>query len=106
MYIISITVIGLIIVLFGSTIFKIITSNSNTQSSNKIGNIWFVCLLILNIFIIIFLYMYTNLKLNQVGNKGKSGEPGISGQDGDPCSFPDTKTVYYANYISSPTLIT
>jgi len=105
MYIVLITVIGLIIVLFGSTVFKVITSNSTIQNNNRIGNIWFICLLLLNIFVIIFLYVYTNLKINQVGNKGKSGNPGIPGEDGEPCAFPDKKDIYYVNYISSPTLV-
>jgi len=100
MYVLIGTVLGLIIFLFGSTIVKLFTSYS-TNDYQK-GNIWFMSLLIINIILIIFLYMYNYYISNQVGKKGNDGPPGNIGSDGGGCCITDPKQTYYRKYTNLP----
>jgi len=104
MYILVITILVLITYLFGSTIFKLSTSYASNDYQK--GNIWFVSLLIINITVIIFLYLYTKYISNQVGVKGNYGPIGNIGNKGTDCAIPDPKNTYYEEYnkISIPTL--
>jgi len=100
MYILIITILILILYLFGSTIVKLFTSYS-THDYQK-GNVWFMSLLIINISVIGFLYIYNNYISNLTGQKGNSGKPGYIGNDGVDCIVPDPKTIYYKQYVKSP----
>jgi hypothetical protein len=100
MYILITTIIVLISYLFGSTIFKIFTSYSSNDLQT--GNIWFVSLLIINITVIIFLYLYTNYIPNQIGLKGNPGYAGYKGKDGNDCIITDPKSIYYEEYTKIP----
>jgi hypothetical protein len=100
MYILVITILVLIIYLFGNAIFKLFTSYSSNDYLK--GNIWFVSLLIINITIIIFLYLYNNYIINQVGLKGNPGSAGFIGGDGDVCIISDPKCIYYEQYNRIP----
>ena len=102
MYILIVTVLGLIIFLFGSTIFKLFTSYLSNDYQK--GNIWFISLLIINITVIIFLYMYNYYISNRVGLKGNAGIRGYIGNDGSTCIVTDDKTIYYKHYNKSPLL--
>jgi hypothetical protein len=99
MYLIFATVIVLIIVLFGSSIYKLIVSNvTNSAPSIKIGNLWFVTLLVVNITIIIFIFTFYYSKANAVGKVGPAGDKGKSGSDGEPCMITIPNSMYYAPY--------
>jgi hypothetical protein len=100
MYILSITILVLISYLFGSTIFKLFTSYSSNEYQK--GNIWFISLLIINITVIIFLFVYTNYISNQIGSKGIPGSAGTSGCDGDDCIIKDPKSKHYEHYNKVP----
>ena len=102
MYILIATILGLTIFLFGSTIVKLFTSY--TTNDYQKGNIWFMSLLIINIIVIIFLYMYNYYISNQIGKKGNDGPSGNKGIEGTPCYFDDPKSIYYIEYIKTPIL--
>jgi len=97
MYIILGTMIVLIIYLFGTTIFSILKTYSSTGNpSFRTGNLWFISLLIINITIILFLYIFYNYKLQTVGKQGSTGNKGNTGLQGDECiiTFPNTNNNY------------
>ena len=100
MYILFGAILFVIILLFGSTLFKLITSN--TPMNYQSGTIWFVSLLLINIIIVSFLYYYTNYKANIAGDKGKPGPAGISGRNGEDCKILEEKCI---NYIPLNTYI-
>jgi len=94
MYIVFGTVIVLVIVLFGSSIFSMIKSyTSNPNPSFKIGNMWFIGLLIINLILIIFIYTFYYNKSTEVGKMGATGNKGNTGLPGNDCVFtiPNTK---------------
>lgn len=101
MYIVIVTIFILVFVLFGSTIVKLLTSYS---SNSQKGNVWFISLLIINIFIILFLYGYNYYISNLPGKKGGDGTIGNSGSNGLNCIMTDPKTIYYKNYNNAPLL--
>ena len=78
--------------------------SSYTSNNTQIGNIWFISLLIINITIILFLYLYNNYITNQVGLKGNPGSAGFIGGNGDVCIITDPKCIYYKDYSKTPTL--
>jgi hypothetical protein len=89
MYLLFATVIVLMIVLFGSTIFSMIkTYTINSNPKFILGNLWFIGLLIINVLIIIFLYSFYYYKSNVVGKDGPSGDKGFNGYDGNECIIP------------------
>ena len=90
MYILYLSLIGCILVFFAQTIYTLIKEYSTktlNDNTNVIGNIWFVCLLIINITILIFIYLYYNSKITILGKEGIEGPPGLPGEDGDLCLF-------------------
>ena len=90
MYIIYLSLIGCILVFFAQTIYTLITAYSSKtlkDSSSVIGNLWFICLLIINIAILIFIYLYYNSKITIIGKSGIDGPPGLRGEDGELCMF-------------------
>jgi len=93
MYILFGAILFVIIILFGSTLLKLITSN--TPMNYQSGTIWFVSLLLINIIIVSFLFYYTNYKANLPGDKGIPGPIGIKGGKGGDCKFSDPKCEYY-----------
>ena len=100
MYIIIITTFILIFILFGTTLIKIFTSYSSNTSQK--GNIWFVSLLIINIFIIFFLYGYNYYITNLAGKEGNIGPAGSVGNKGLDCIIKDPNTMYYITYNNRP----
>ena len=102
MYIIIVTIFILVFILFGSTLIKLFTSYSSNTSQK--GNVWFISLLIINIFIILFLYGYNYYISNLPGKKGGDGSIGNSGSNGLNCIMTDPKTIYYKNYNNAPLL--
>ena len=101
MYIIFGTIIILIIVLFGTGLLKIFKSYaSQTNTGSSTGNIWFITLLLINIFIICFIYSYYYYKISLEGNKGPDGPSGLSGTIGNDCIIPEKINLYYQKYNS------
>ena len=101
MYIIFGTIIIIIIVLFGNTLVKIFkTYATQSNPGSQVGNLWFVSLLLINIFIIGFIYSYYYYKLGLAGNLGPTGGVGLNGQNGDNNIFIDSNCAYYQNYTS------
>ena len=103
MYIVIITVIVLIIFLFGSTMFKLFTSYSSNDYQK--GNIWFISLLVINIIVIIFLCMYNYHISNKVGLQGNFGPTGQAGSAGVPCYVGESKNKFYKQYTKTPSPI-
>ena len=96
MYLIYATAIILIIILFGNTIFTMIkTYTLHPNASFQYGSPWFIGLLLINIFVLIFIYAFYYYKLNTVGNIGSTGDRGFSGQSGDSCVFPTSIQYQY-----------
>ena len=88
--IIYLSIIILIFVLFWQTIYTLVTSQINNivkDNKNIIGNIWFICLVIINISIISFIYIFNYYKLEEKGPQGFDGEKGFDGIIGEPCSI-------------------
>ena len=84
--------IAIIFFMFWQTIYIVLTSytsHAKTSSNLLIGNIWFVLLLVMNITIILFIYLFYYYKSNEKGIKGLIGEPGFSGYQGEQCYIKD-----------------
>ena len=74
---------------FGSTIYSAITSSSaNSNNKISIGNKWFVGLLIINLAIVIFICAFYYSKTHLVGDKGLTGQIGFPGSQGYDCKIP------------------
>jgi heme/copper-type cytochrome/quinol oxidase subunit 2 len=101
MYVIIITIFVLIFILFGNTLIKLYTSYSSNTSQK--GNVWFASLLIINIIIILFLYLYNYYITNREGKEGNIGSPGTVGSNGLNCIMKDPKNAYYITYNNTPT---
>ena len=83
-----ITLLVCLVVLFWQSLYIIIkayASNSLTSKNMYIGNIWFISLLIINIAIIIFIYLFYKHKISNIGLVGIDGPRGLPGEDGDVC---------------------
>jgi heme/copper-type cytochrome/quinol oxidase subunit 2 len=99
MYIVFGSIIFIIIVLFGSSIFSMVkTYTSNPNPSFKIGNLWFITLLIINITVIVFIYTFYYYKSIEVGKLGSDGDRGFKGKEGEPCFITIPNSMYYQNY--------
>jgi hypothetical protein len=99
MYLVFAAIIGIIIVLFGSSIITLIKANvSNSTPSVKLGNLWFSILLIINITIIIFIYVFYYYKTSDAGKLGPTGKKGLNGEEGEPCMITMPNSIYYAPY--------
>ena len=88
MYIFYITLLVCLIALFWQTIYTIVSAYmiKNINASNMyIGNVWFICLLIMNIIIIFFIYLFYKYKISTIGKLGLDGPRGMSGEDGELC---------------------
>lgn len=86
MYIIFGTVIVLLIFLFGSTLLSMIKNYvTNSSPTVKIGNVWFVGLLLINVIIIIFICGFYYYKSNEIGQHGLTGDKGFAGYEGETC---------------------
>ena len=84
--IIIVSVLLIIVVYFASTIFTVIsTVSSNTDNKVSIGNKWFVGLLIINITLITFTYLFYYYKIQTKGDNGATGLVGFDGISGDSC---------------------
>lgn len=74
---------------FGSTIYSAITSSSaNSNNKISIGNKWFVGLLVINLAIVIFICAFYYSKTHLVGDKGLTGQIGFPGSQGYDCKIP------------------
>ena len=99
MYVIFGTIIVLVIVFFGSSIFSMIkTYATNPNPTVKIGNMWFISLLLINITLVIFIYSFYYYKSTSVGSLGKTGDKGFTGKSGKECIITLPNANYYANY--------
>ena len=97
MYIIFASIIIMIIILFGSSILSMIISNvSNSTPNVKMGNIWFGILLIINISVVIFIYVFYYYKTSNIGKIGPTGDKGFEGIKGETCMISNCD--YYAPY--------
>jgi hypothetical protein len=89
MYIIYASLLLIVLVYFGTTIFTVISSvKSNSNNKVSIGNIWFVGLLIINLILISFTCTFYYYKSKTIGNKGTTGHKGFDGQPGEGCLIP------------------
>ena len=85
-----VVIIVLIFVCFWHNLYLILNtyiSNAMKSSNSIIGNIWFISLLIINISIVIFIYMFYYYKSMEKGDSGNEGNKGFDGQPGEPCSI-------------------
>jgi heme/copper-type cytochrome/quinol oxidase subunit 2 len=99
MYIIFGSVIVMVIILFGGSIFSMVkTYTTNPNPSFKIGNMWFITLLAINIILIIFIYKFYELKTQEVGKDGAIGDKGNTGKSGKDCIITVANTNNYAGY--------
>ena len=97
MYIFYITLLVCVFVLFWQTIYTIVKAYSDKalNSSNMyIGNIWFICLLIINITIIFFIYLFYKYKILNIGREGIDGPKGLQGEDGELCMIKSQCNTY------------
>jgi len=93
MYIIIASFLIVIFIFFWQTIYTVISSyasNSLKSSNSIIGNMWFICLLIINLCLIIFIYGFYYYKVNTPGNTGNYGDKGFDGERGEPCYIKDS----------------
>lgn len=92
MYVFYVTVIVLIFIFFWQTIYTVISSYySNATKSQKsiVGNLWFICLLIINLSLVIFIYVFYYYTSIKTGEAGLNGDKGYKGLDGEPCFMKD-----------------
>ena len=92
MYIIIVSLLIIIFILFWQTIYTVISayaSNSIKSSNSMIGNMWFICLFIINLSLILFIYFYYDYKLKTPGDIGNFGDKGFDGELGEPCYIKD-----------------
>ena len=88
MYIFYITLLVCVVVLFWQSLYTMVKaykSNSLNSKNMYIGNIWFNSLLIINITIIFFIYLFYKYKISNIGRLGIDGPPGLRGEDGELC---------------------
>ena len=85
MYVIIISILIVLVILFWSTIKVMLKTMTSSNLEN--GYLWFFSLLIINIFVISILVGFYKYKKNQKGNQGTIGAAGFSGQQGDECFF-------------------
>lgn len=94
MYIIFSSIFFILVAFFWQTLYTIITGYmkySSKSLNSIIGNLWFICLLIINIIIIIFIYVFYYYKSTEKGLDGNKGSQGFDGQQGDPCYIKTNK---------------
>jgi hypothetical protein len=88
MYIFYITLLICVFVLFWQSVYTIIkayTSNSLNSKNMYIGNVWFFSLLVVNLTIILFIYLFYKHKISNIGRLGIDGPQGLAGDDGELC---------------------
>jgi len=93
MYIIIASFFIVIFIFFWQTIYNVISayaSNSLKSSNSIIGNMWFISLLIINLSLIIFIYVFYYNKINTPGDSGNYGDKGFQGEIGKPCYIKDS----------------
>ncbi len=79
-----------IFVFFWQVIYNVVitySSNATKSAQSLIGNLWFICLLIINITIILFIYLFYNNKITTPGKAGIDGNVGFAGLQGEPCDI-------------------
>lgn len=89
-YIIYSTIVILLILFFGDTIFTLIKTytSSDINKSFKIGNIWFISLLLINITIVSFICIFYYYKSTNTGKIGNAGDAGFTGLPGEQTIIP------------------
>ena len=98
MYVFYVTVLVLIFIFFWQTIYTVISSHySNATKSKKsiVGNLWFICLLIINLSLVIFIYVFYYYTSLEPGKNGLDGDKGYKGLDGEPCFMKDENCKKY-----------
>lgn len=68
-------------------------SNTTKSSNSLIGNIWFICLFIINLIIVSFIYLFYNYKSTLPGKIGLDGQKGYNGIIGEPCYIKSTNCI-------------
>jgi len=63
---------------------------SSKSLNSIIGNLWFICLLIINLSLILFIYIFYYNKINTPGDNGNYGDKGYEGEIGEPCYIKDS----------------
>ena len=97
MYIFYITLIVCVFVLFWQTVYTIIkayTSNSLNSKNMYIGNVWFFSLLVINLTIIFFIYLFYKYKISDIGRLGIDGPQGLPGEEGELCMIKSQCNTY------------
>ena len=90
MYVIFASVIIIIFIFFWQSIYNIFTiamSKTTKTTSSFIGNLWFICLFMINLTIVSFIYLFYNYKSTTKGEIGLDGEKGFDGKPGEICSI-------------------
>lgn len=88
MYVIIITIVLLLILIFWDT-FKIMLSTMSPENTGlqKNGYLWFICLSLINLIIVGFIIWFYHYKINQIGPDGIIGMQGNKGLEGEKCIF-------------------
>jgi hypothetical protein len=85
MWLVYLSILFVIALYFWDSIKMIINNVAGTKMDN--GIIWFITLTIINIVLLIFIYLFTYLKINEPGPVGISGLNGFPGQKGNGCKI-------------------
>ena len=92
MYVFYFTLIVLTFIFFWQTIYIVIStyySNATKSQKSIVGNLWFICLLIINLSLVIFIYVFYYYTSIEPGKNGLDGDKGYKGLDGEPCFMKD-----------------
>jgi hypothetical protein len=85
MWLVYLSILFVIALYFWDSIKMMINNVLATKMDN--GMIWFITLVIINIVLLIFIYIFTYLKTNEPGPVGVGGLKGFPGQEGDGCKI-------------------
>ena len=85
MWLIYLSILFVIGLYFFESIKMMISNVVSTKMDT--GFIWFITLVIINIVLLIFIYLFTYLKTNESGPVGAGGLKGFPGQEGDGCKI-------------------
>jgi hypothetical protein len=85
MWLIYLSILFVIALYFWDSIKMMINNVVATKMDN--GMTWFITLVIINIVLLIFIYIFTNQKINEPGPVGLGGLKGFPGQEGDGCKI-------------------
>jgi hypothetical protein len=90
MYIIILTLLILVVFFFADTIRTMFSIYINPIRKMYFGSMWFICLLIINLILILFTIAFYYYIIYREGKKGLPGNKGFPGDIGDTCTIPDS----------------